>query len=81
MAEVKKAAAAEPTAKLWPVVGKAWINPSKKNPGTSLVNIVMGNQRDAFETITLKPGDKLVLRPNSKRPGKQDADYQVCLPS
>jgi len=64
---------------LWPVIGKAWKNVDKK--GRELVNLVFGNREGGTEqvgTITLTPGDNLVMRPNAKRTGIKDADYQIC---
>ena len=65
------------TQTLWPIIGAAWKNTDKK--GRELLSVVIGNRRAPFSELTLKPEDKLMLRPNSKRPGKKDADYQVCL--
>lgn len=83
MGEIKPATqpaqqAAQPeTQKLWPIVGKAWYNTDKK--GRKLLSIVIGNRREPFGEIVLKPEDRLVLRQNNKREGRKDADYQVCL--
>lgn len=80
MAEIKQAAAptaAAPVQTLWPIIGKAWKNVDKK--GRELLSVVVGNRHEPFAELVLKPNDRLVLRPNQKRPGKKDADYQVCL--
>lgn len=79
MADINREATPATTPKFFPVIGKAWINKSKK--GTDLINIVLGNRREPFASITLKPNDKIMLRPNNKREGKKDADFQVVLPS
>ena len=62
---------------LWPTIGKAWINTDKK--GRPLISIVIGNRRENLGSVTLNEGDKLALRPNQQRPGRKDANYQVCL--
>ena len=81
MAEINKTATVEQNKpKFWPIIGKAWINKTKKT-NQDMINVVLDNRREPFETITFKRGDKIVLRANTKRPGKQDADFQVCLPS
>lgn len=64
---------------LWPVIGKAWKNADKK--GRELLSLVFGNRAGGAEqvgTITLAAGDRLVMRPNVKRPGRKDPDYQIC---
>jgi hypothetical protein len=81
MAEIKpvaqSATAETPAAQLWPIVGKAWINKDKK--GRELISLVFGNRREPFGELVIKPNDRLVMRPNAKRAGVRDADYQICL--
>lgn len=61
-------------------VGKAWVNvidrESSKNVGKEYINIQL--DRDIAE-VTLKQGGRLLLWPNNKREGKQDADYRLSI--
>lgn len=88
MAEIKPAAQSAQqatevakTSQIYPTVGKAWINTITKGKmaGQQSLSIIVGNRRENLGSITLNAGDKLFLRPNTKRPGRKDADYQVCL--
>lgn len=83
MAEIKKAAegSTEPvrTQKLWPIGGRGWNQSDKKE--RKMINVLVGNQKEPFEQIVLRPGDRLVLRENTnKREGKKDPDWTLCLP-
>lgn len=53
----------------WPTVGAAWLKPEPVN----------GKQ---ILTVKLNDGSRLVLRERlqAKRPGKKDADFDVCAP-
>ena len=80
MADIKPATTEVPTQKLFPIIGKAWVNKDKK--GRDCINIIIGNRRQNIEQVgevTVRPNDKFYLRTNIKRPGKKDPDYQVCL--
>jgi len=69
--------AVAPTQGFWPVLGKAWVNTDKK--GRPLISLSFGNYREPFSEVVIKTGDRMMLRPNNKRPDKKDADYQICL--
>lgn len=81
---VAQAAVAEPqkpAAKLWQVIGKAWLNKGMVSVAIGRKTTVNGQLVDTFKDIQLNAGDRLVLRPNrNKREGVRDADYDVCLP-
>jgi len=60
-------------------IGKAWINEvTKEGPhkGVEYVNVTLDQDIDKVEMLK---GSKLLLWPNEKREGKQDADYRVSL--
>ena len=60
-------------------VGKAWknVSKSKKNEGTEFFRLTF--DRD-IASLSLDPAiHSLVLWPNNKREGKNDADYRVML--
>ena len=59
-------------------IGKAWKNVTKngKHVGTEYLNITL--DRDIDEVV-MKKGNRIMLWPNTKREGKQDADFRVSL--
>lgn len=68
------------TSKLWKTVGKAWLNQDKK--GRPFLTAIIGNRTGGTEQVgelKLQAGDRIFLRPNNKREGRKDADYQLCV--
>jgi uncharacterized protein (DUF736 family) len=62
-------------------IGRAWINKVKKEGKNHGVEFISVRLDQAYETIQLDKGDRLLLWPNNKREGKQDADYRVSVVS
>ena len=67
----------------WPTIGAAW----KIKNGAYSINIgrqskdkETGEVKERFESVTLKPGDRLYLQPNSRKvEGSKSPDYFVAL--
>jgi len=59
-------------------IGKAWINhvSSGKNKGVEYINLTLDDNLDSVE---LKRDYTLLLWPNNRRPGKNDAHFRVSV--
>ena len=59
-------------------IGKAWLNKVLKgeHEGTEYINLTLDNN---IQEVTIEKGNRLLLWPNEKREGKQDADFRVSL--
>ena len=59
-------------------IGKAWKNMAQKGEHKGTEYLKMTIDRD-IESVSIEKGETLLLWPNNKREGKQDADYRVSL--
>jgi len=59
-------------------IGKAWLNKVLKgdHEGTEYINLTLDNN---IQEVVIEKGNRLLLWPNEKREGKQDADFRVSL--
>lgn len=77
VATVATAAKAKPVITF---VGKAWVNTVNKEGskvnGKSFINVSIDRQ---YKELTLQEGDRMQLWPNTKREGKNDADYRMSI--
>ena len=76
MAEIRSGSTDNQKPVIWPVIGKIW--KTKTDIMTGAIG-VRRNGAESFQEVVLKPGDRIALRPNRKREGKRDADYQICV--
>lgn len=68
----------------WELVGKVWKHKTKADVLTgkfgNKVKDKDGVVQDVFEELTIKPGDPLVIRPNTRmRSGKRDPQYLMYM--
>ncbi len=60
-------------------IGRAWLNTVQKegpNKGKEFINISIDR---SIAKVELKPGMTIQLWPNTKREGKQDADFRLSV--
>lgn len=83
MTEATAVASGQRTTRLYNI-GNAWINTKRRDgsalgPKDPVISVSVSNNI-GLETVSLKPGSRLLFFPNTnKREGKQDADYRVAV--